>query len=156
MKGKRGKDNEPRKVGMYLVKELCDLKLKEIAERFLDLKLWRGRLGWHGVTSSMEAGAKFRERVSSILVFREKQSPRHNVLSVADAGTYVGRSAISEVGARARSTSVGLFRSSRARVLIGFIAPILPSPASGEGIGNHLSRILWFRFTSDLNFHTIF
>jgi chromosomal replication initiation ATPase DnaA len=31
---KRGKDNEPRKVGMYLVKELCDLKLKEIAEHF--------------------------------------------------------------------------------------------------------------------------
>jgi chromosomal replication initiation ATPase DnaA len=32
MKGKRGKDNELRKVGMYLVKELCDLKLQEIAE----------------------------------------------------------------------------------------------------------------------------
>lgn len=30
-KGKRGKDHEPRKVGMYLAKELCDLKLKEIA-----------------------------------------------------------------------------------------------------------------------------
>ena len=28
MKGKRGKDNEARKVGMYLTKELCDLKLK--------------------------------------------------------------------------------------------------------------------------------
>ena len=34
MRGKRGKDNEPRKVGMYLTKELCDLKLKEIAEHF--------------------------------------------------------------------------------------------------------------------------
>jgi hypothetical protein len=34
MKGKRGKDNEPRKVGMYLAKELCDLKLKEIAAQF--------------------------------------------------------------------------------------------------------------------------
>jgi chromosomal replication initiation ATPase DnaA len=32
--GKRGKDNEPRRFGMYLVKELCDLKLQEIAERF--------------------------------------------------------------------------------------------------------------------------
>ena len=34
MKSKRGKDNEPRKVGMYLVKELCDLKQQERAERF--------------------------------------------------------------------------------------------------------------------------
>src|SRR5262245_40681722 len=34
MKGKRGKDNEARKVGMYLAKELCDLKLKEIARQF--------------------------------------------------------------------------------------------------------------------------
>jgi|SRR5262249_17129300 len=34
MKGKRGKENEARKVGMYLVKELCDLRLQEIAERF--------------------------------------------------------------------------------------------------------------------------
>src|SRR5262245_55165451 len=34
MKGKRGKDNEPRKVGMYLAKALCDLKLKEIAAQF--------------------------------------------------------------------------------------------------------------------------
>src|SRR5262245_40210287 len=34
MKGKRGKDNEARKVGMYLAKELCDLKLKEIAAQF--------------------------------------------------------------------------------------------------------------------------
>ena len=34
MRGKRGKDNEPRKVGMYLAKALCDLKLKEIAAQF--------------------------------------------------------------------------------------------------------------------------
>jgi hypothetical protein len=39
MKGKRGKDNEPRKVGMYLAKQLCDLKLKEIAEGFWDREL---------------------------------------------------------------------------------------------------------------------
>jgi putative transposase len=66
MKGKRGKDNEPRKVGMYLVKELCDLKLKEIAERFGTGSY--GAVGWacHGVTSRMQADAKFRDRVDSI------------------------------------------------------------------------------------------
>jgi hypothetical protein len=45
MKGKRGKDNEPRKVGMYLAKELCYLKLKEIAEGFWDRELRHGGLG---------------------------------------------------------------------------------------------------------------
>jgi hypothetical protein len=66
MKGKRGKDNEPRKVGMYLVKKLCDLKLKEIAERFGTGTY--GAVGWecHGVTSRMQADAKFRDRVGSI------------------------------------------------------------------------------------------
>jgi chromosomal replication initiation ATPase DnaA len=66
MKGKRGKDNEPRKVGMYLVKELCDLKLKEIAERFGTGSY--GAVGWacHGVTSRMQADAKFRDLVGSI------------------------------------------------------------------------------------------
>jgi putative transposase len=66
MKGKRGKDNEPRKVGMYLVKELCDLKLKEIAEHFGAGSY--GTVGWacHGVASRMQADANFRDRVSSI------------------------------------------------------------------------------------------
>ena len=66
MKGKRGKDNEPRKVGMYLAKELCDLKLKEIAAQFGTGSY--GTVGWacHGVASRMQADAKFRERVSSI------------------------------------------------------------------------------------------
>ena len=66
MKGKRGKDNEPRKVGMYLAKELCDLKLKEIAEQFGTGSY--GAVGWacHGVASRMEADAKFRDRVNSI------------------------------------------------------------------------------------------
>jgi chromosomal replication initiation ATPase DnaA len=56
MKGKRGKDNEPRKVGMYLVKELCDLKLKEIAERFGTASY--GAVGWacHGVLT--DAGGR--------------------------------------------------------------------------------------------------
>jgi chromosomal replication initiation ATPase DnaA len=49
MKSKRGKDNEPRKVGMYLAKELCDLKLKEIAAQFGAGSY--GAVGWH-VTES--------------------------------------------------------------------------------------------------------
>ena len=66
MRGQRGKDNEARKVGMYLVKELCDLKLQEIAERFGTGSY--GAVGWacHGVTSRMECDAKFRDRVVSI------------------------------------------------------------------------------------------
>ena len=64
--GKRGKENEPRKVGMYLVKELCDLKLREIAERFGTGSY--GAVGWacHGVTSKMESDATFRDRVGSL------------------------------------------------------------------------------------------
>jgi hypothetical protein len=66
MKGKRGKDNEPRKVGMYLAKELCDLKLKEIAAQFGTGSY--GTVGWacHGVASRIQSDAKFRQRVSSI------------------------------------------------------------------------------------------
>jgi chromosomal replication initiation ATPase DnaA len=66
MKGKRVKDNEPRKVGMYLAKELCDLKLKEIAAQFGAGSY--GAVGWacHGVASRMEADAKFRDHVNSI------------------------------------------------------------------------------------------
>lgn len=66
MRGKRGKDNEARKVGMYLVKELCDLRLREIAERFGTGSY--GAVGWacHGVASRMESDAKFRDRVGGI------------------------------------------------------------------------------------------
>ncbi|MBI2357475.1 MAG: transposase [Deltaproteobacteria bacterium] len=66
MKGKRGKDNEARKVAMYLVKELCDLRLQAIAERFGTGSY--GAVGWacHGVISRIESDSKFRERVASI------------------------------------------------------------------------------------------
>ena len=66
MKGKRGKENEPRKVGMYLVKELCDLKLQEIAERFGTGSY--GAVGWggHGVSSRIKSDAQFRARIGSI------------------------------------------------------------------------------------------
>jgi chromosomal replication initiation ATPase DnaA len=42
VKGKRGKDTEPTKVGMYVAKELCDMKLKEIAEQFGSWVVWHG------------------------------------------------------------------------------------------------------------------
>ncbi len=64
--GRRGKDNEPRRLGMYLVKELCDLKLQEIAERFGTGSY--GAVGWacHGVAVRMNSDARFRDRVDSI------------------------------------------------------------------------------------------
>ena len=63
---RRGKKNEARKVGMYLIKELCDLKLHEIAERFGTGSY--GAVGWacHGVMSRMESDATFRDRVGSV------------------------------------------------------------------------------------------
>ena len=66
LRGKRGKDNEPRKVGMYLVKELCDLKLREIALQFGTGSY--GAVGWacNGVTARMKSDAKFRDRVGHI------------------------------------------------------------------------------------------
>ncbi len=66
IEGKRGKGNEARKVDMYLVKEFCDLRPREIAERFGTGSY--GAVGWacHGVTSRMESDAKFRDWVDII------------------------------------------------------------------------------------------
>ena len=66
IEGKRGKGNEARKVDMYLVKEFCDLRPPEIAERFGTGSY--GAVGWacHGVTSRMESDAKFRGWVDRI------------------------------------------------------------------------------------------
>jgi chromosomal replication initiation ATPase DnaA len=63
---KRGKDNEPRKVRMYLAKEPCDMKLKEISAQFGTRSY--GTVGWAclGVVSRIQADAMFRKRVSSI------------------------------------------------------------------------------------------
>jgi chromosomal replication initiation ATPase DnaA len=64
--GRRGRDNEPRKLGMYLVKELCDLKLREIAERFGTSSY--GTVGWacHGVAARINSDVSFRNRVTGI------------------------------------------------------------------------------------------
>jgi chromosomal replication initiation ATPase DnaA len=66
IKGKRGKDNEARKVGMYLAKELCDLKLKEIAAQFGTGSYGTVGCACHGIASRMETDAKFRKYVTSI------------------------------------------------------------------------------------------
>jgi REP element-mobilizing transposase RayT len=66
LRGRRGKENEPRRVGMYLVKELCDLKLQEIAERF-GMGSY-GAVGWacHGVAARIGSDTSFRDFVDSI------------------------------------------------------------------------------------------
>lgn len=66
LRGRRGSENEARKVAMYLVKRYCDLTLQETAERF-GVKSY-GVVGWacHGVQVKMEAGRKFREKVEGI------------------------------------------------------------------------------------------
>jgi hypothetical protein len=63
---KRGRHNEARQVGMYLIKELCDLKLQEIADRFGTITY--GAVGWacHGVALRMQSDSKFRRRLDGI------------------------------------------------------------------------------------------
>ena len=58
IKGRRGKDNGPRKIGMYLAKELCEMKLTKIAGQFGAGGY--GMVGWacHGVAARMRGGRK--------------------------------------------------------------------------------------------------
>ncbi len=64
--GRRGQENEGRKVAMYLVKRCCDLTLQETATRFrvgsYGLVVW----ACHGVKSKMEADDRFRRKVEII------------------------------------------------------------------------------------------
>jgi REP element-mobilizing transposase RayT len=66
LNGRRGRDNEPRKVGMFLIKELCDLKLQEIADHFGTGSY--GTVAWacHGVAARINSDTKFRDRVIRI------------------------------------------------------------------------------------------
>ena len=63
---RRGKENEGRKVAMYLVKRCCDLTLQETASRFRVGSY--GLIAWacHGVQSKMEADDRFRRRIEDI------------------------------------------------------------------------------------------
>jgi len=66
LRGQRGVSNEARKVGMYLVKRMCDLTLQETAERFRVGSY--GVVGWacHGVRSRIEVDKGFKRRVEAI------------------------------------------------------------------------------------------
>lgn len=66
LRGVRGKENEARKVAMYLVRRCCDQTLNETAKLF-GLGSY-GAVGWscHGVQTKMEREKKFRDRIESL------------------------------------------------------------------------------------------
>jgi REP element-mobilizing transposase RayT len=66
LNGRRGRSNEARKVGMYLVRRHCDLSLKEVAERFGVSSY--GVVGWacHEVRMKMGTDEGFRKKVERI------------------------------------------------------------------------------------------
>jgi REP element-mobilizing transposase RayT len=67
LQGVRGKENEARKVAMYLVRCCCDQTLKETAGLF-GLGSY-GAVGWccHGVQRKMEKERRFKERVEKLV-----------------------------------------------------------------------------------------
>ena len=66
LRGVRGKENEARKVAMYLVRRCCDQTLKETA-RLFGLGSY-GAVGWgcHGVQSKMQNNKNFRDKIESL------------------------------------------------------------------------------------------
>jgi len=66
LRGVRGRENEARKVAMYLVRRCCDQTLQETA-RFFGLGSY-GAVGWgcHGVQSKMQKEKKFRDQIDSV------------------------------------------------------------------------------------------
>jgi putative transposase len=66
LRGGRGKENEARKVAMYLVQRCCDQTLQETA-RVFGLRSY-GAVGWccHGVKSKMAKDEKFRSQVARL------------------------------------------------------------------------------------------
>jgi putative transposase len=66
LKGVRGKENEARKVAMYLVRRCCDQTLTETA-RLFGLGSY-GAVGWgcHAVQARMEKEKKFKDGVESL------------------------------------------------------------------------------------------
>jgi hypothetical protein len=67
LKGVRGKENEARKVAMYLVRRCCEQTLGETAQRF-GLGSY-GAVGWgcHGIRVRMEREKKFRDRIEALV-----------------------------------------------------------------------------------------
>jgi REP element-mobilizing transposase RayT len=66
VKGHRGRRSEARKVGMYLVKRLCDITLQQTADNFGVGSY--GVVGWacHGVREKLKLDGGFRRRVEGI------------------------------------------------------------------------------------------
>ena len=66
LNGRRGQENEARKVAMYLVRRCCDRTLGETA-RLFGLGSY-GAVGWvcHQVKAQMEREKKFRDRIEGI------------------------------------------------------------------------------------------
>jgi Bacterial dnaA protein helix-turn-helix len=71
LQARRGRENRARKVGMYLVRRLCDLTLPETANLFGVGSY--GVVGWacHGVRSMIESDRTFQktvDRIQSVIV----------------------------------------------------------------------------------------
>jgi putative transposase len=66
LQGVRGKENEARKVAMYLVRRCCDQTLKETA-RLFGLGSY-GAVGWccHGIQTKMQKERRFKERIEKL------------------------------------------------------------------------------------------
>jgi chromosomal replication initiation ATPase DnaA len=73
LRGVRCKQNEARKVAMYLVRRCCDRTLSETA-RLFGLGSY-GAVGWgcHGVRTRMEREKKFRDRIEKIATAIDQQ-----------------------------------------------------------------------------------
>jgi chromosomal replication initiation ATPase DnaA len=67
LSGNRGRENEARKVAMYLVKRCCDRTLEETAKLFGVGSY--GTVGWacHGVQSKVAGEREFRDRIEKII-----------------------------------------------------------------------------------------
>ena len=63
---RRGKENEGRRVAMYLMKRLCDLTLGEVAREF-GVKSY-GAVGWacNGISSKRQTSSQFRRRIENM------------------------------------------------------------------------------------------
>jgi Bacterial dnaA protein helix-turn-helix len=67
LRGNRGRENEARKVAMYLVRRCCNRTLEETAQLF-GVRSY-GTVGWasHGVQSKVKGEREFRDRLEKII-----------------------------------------------------------------------------------------
>jgi len=67
LKGNRGRENEARKVAMYLVRRCCDRTLEETAQVFGVRSYGTVGGACHGVQSKVAGEREFRDRVEKII-----------------------------------------------------------------------------------------